>query len=400
MNNHGVRPASKNRLLNQLIHANLESLIEALPLPSESSLVSITSSAIFKLKLPILASAAIRDEILFLEWKDKLMIDRDDGNDIGSLARLSHKFAYHIVSQGLHSSLKPSRENAEAFAYLVEEWIGLKFIIKFHPNFVQSWIQYHKRIDAFNLAIFGIQSGFNNPWSNQLSGFIQKSPHYHARTYAALVRRGVISIPCFGASENDLNLLGINDHQLKPYKIETIAEALLQLRKTSLEAYEIFFRNTKWINFVSPLESTQKNIFASATFGEVQGITYLSPISDRYAPPNRLLIKPSIDFLAENIFHESIHQFLFPLFEKNLILLKKYRGEFGPKIFIPWRDAKWNLEHAIHAMVVYTHILNLGRTHSPLKEPQSIQKIVTFLRTMILSQSECFASSGLKMIGL
>ncbi len=114
------------------------------------------------------------------------------------------------------------------------------------------------------------------------------------------------------------------------------------------------------------LKAPYRGSHIRATSVSLPALPFCSFFSEKalhHIPPGLVLDHPEMRFLAENIYHEAIHQWV------NLNLLERdlfrddYNSQHSPKVEIPWRkdyDIRtrfWELDRVLHALSVYTELL-------------------------------------------
>lgn len=101
----------------------------------------------------------------------------------------------------------------------------------------------------------------------------------------------------------------------------------------------------------------------SSSFPKLQGIAFISNKAMFHIPPNTIFSEPSFAALAENLFHEAIHQKVNLEVTDGRILTEDFNYQTSPKIFIHWRSQQearnqnWELDRAFHAACVYSGLL-------------------------------------------
>jgi hypothetical protein len=111
-----------------------------------------------------------------------------------------------------------------------------------------------------------------------------------------------------------------------------VDQALSWLDGHALQAARLIRAETKSVIWLDPIDLKSKSVFASTTFFEDLGTTYLTPLAQRYVPPQTFFSKNSIYPLAENLFHEATHQEIYSLMDQGKLLDLPLRGNDGPTI--------------------------------------------------------------------
>ena len=175
------------------------------------------------------------------------------------------------------------------------------------------------------------------------------------------------------------------------------------LRNFDASAYDTIQRHTHsliWVQVIDKSKPTQ--LFSSTTFHTPLGVTFLTDLSLRYIPPDVVFSSTSCFALAENLYHEALHQQLYHFIDNHEVLHPSVRGEKGGDIFIPWRNVHWKLEHALHAYYVYVHIARLramADAHFELhRATRGANDAVEQLASSIDAFKECFLQDGRKLL--
>lgn len=117
---------------------------------------------------------------------------------------------------------------------------------------------------------------------------------------------------------------------------------------------------------VLELPSSEKGVDSEITSITLPGFPYLSFISKmayQHLPPAVIVQKPHLEILAENLLHESIHQFANHMIVDKGVFSSDYHSNHSPKVSIPWRknmasdrNRFWEIDRCFHAAMVYLGI--------------------------------------------
>ncbi|WFA05707.1 hypothetical protein [Bacillus sp. HSf4] len=151
------------------------------------------------------------------------------------------------------------------------------------------------------------------------------------------------------------------NHQQK----ELLSKALHHLSKQHPSAYELikeFVRSIVWVTIQRDFIEKDTQI-TSASFPIMPLCIFISDKAAFHIPPNSLCTKNSYRFLAENLYHEAVHQVI----NMNLLLSdifnESYDSATSAKIEIPWRHTQsirnqyWELDRVFHAAIVYSKMM-------------------------------------------
>jgi len=125
--------------------------------------------------------------------------------------------------------------------------------------------------------------------------------------------------------------------------------------------FRTFVHGLVWVDLA---EGANQTLLTSSSLPVLPYWVFVSRKSQRHIPPNTVAQTPSVRFLAENLYHEAIHQVV----NINLLTADVFLPEFdsatAPRIEIPWRAAGgdvrnqfWELDRTLHAVTVYRHLL-------------------------------------------
>lgn len=153
----------------------------------------------------------------------------------------------------------------------------------------------------------------------------------------------------------------------------SLVEPNRYIRKSTVEALKIISK-VDWafsvVKNYSPafgflkLDDKDARPITSCSVPDFPTISFFSDIALRHIPPLSVHGGDSNYILAENIFHESVHQYVNHQILTQGILSASYTSESSPMIDIPWRKnkdgsiQKWQIDRVLHAAVVYTNLLN------------------------------------------
>lgn len=121
-----------------------------------------------------------------------------------------------------------------------------------------------------------------------------------------------------------------------------------------------------FIRSIVIVEKTQKidePLITSCTLPELPSLIVLSEKATRHIPPTTVTDKPSCVLLAENIYHESVHQIVNLGIIFDGFMAENYSSISTNKIDIPWRknssnrNRAWEPDRALHAAAVYVKLI-------------------------------------------
>lgn len=162
--------------------------------------------------------------------------------------------------------------------------------------------------------------------------------------------------------------IALNGHRLMadraPELLDDI-EASLRLLSTRPPAWQLVQR---FIVTLVPVQADETlfeapRLLTSCSLPEYPLAVFLSPLARRHIPPLSLAKQPSVRLLAENLFHESVHQVVNYEILTGGLLPEEYDSSTSPKIPIFWRqedagrNKAWELDRVLHAAAVYSQLL-------------------------------------------
>lgn len=158
-----------------------------------------------------------------------------------------------------------------------------------------------------------------------------------------------------------ISCLPLDGHRLvtKLGRLELIDEALSLLESYFPYACSKVYDWTSLLIWLESSPYTNASLITSSTFPHFPHCTFLSDKALRHIPPNSISEIDSIYSLAENIFHESLHQGLSNSLVFCDMLSPQYRSSQAKKIKVPWRQQYWEPDRVLHAAYVYANLLRL-----------------------------------------
>lgn len=101
--------------------------------------------------------------------------------------------------------------------------------------------------------------------------------------------------------------------------------------------------------------------FNSSSFPALPHCTLITDRAAWQLPPSTVLPAPRALALAENLYHESIHQQLSATLLLEEMLRPEYDARRAPRIEVPWRRRGWEVDRVLHATAVYARLLPMRR---------------------------------------
>jgi hypothetical protein len=138
-------------------------------------------------------------------------------------------------------------------------------------------------------------------------------------------------------------------------------EHLASAYPIGFDCFRRFVRLLTWLQ-PSP-ELTHDPEITSASFPSLPLWIFFSNRATVHIAPSAIGTRPSPRFLADNFYHESVHQAVNGLLLFGDVLVDDYSSERSPRVKIPWRSSsdarnrEWELDRVFHASMVYESIL-------------------------------------------
>lgn len=222
-------------------------------------------------------------------------------------------------------------------------------------------------------------------------------------------------------NDNLLETTALNTHEVVGFGTEfknDIIDALEYLKNNFGEFYNVVRENVKYIMNLS-LKENSKDIDSTITSCSLPSLPYVIFISYKagyHIPPSNINTYKNRILLAENIYHEAVHQIVNMTILKKNVLLPNYSSETSPKIDIPWRKKQkeernkaWELDRVLHATSVYANLLPfrkkmLEEISDPLFKEfyaeacESGEKAFNHLIKSIYEKRNFFDKDGIKII--
>ena len=111
-----------------------------------------------------------------------------------------------------------------------------------------------------------------------------------------------------------------------------------------------------WLDFDEVSGNTK---LTSSTFPSLPHTTFVTDKAFIHIPPLAVIDSISAYFLAENIFHEALHQKLSASLLFDDLVDPEFDSRVSFRISVPWRGQSWEPDRIVHAAFVYMHLLKL-----------------------------------------
>jgi len=156
----------------------------------------------------------------------------------------------------------------------------------------------------------------------------------------------------YGLVENGQNLSG------------QIQDALEVLQQLNPPCCDLVAKYVSSINWVDVYPGSGEQLLTSSSFPATRGEVFISKKATRHIPPDIVLDEGCSYFLAENLYHEALHQELNGLLLDRNYLASSYNAEVAARIDVPWRGQMWQPDRIVHALYVYRHLVPLRQAAS------------------------------------
>lgn len=174
---------------------------------------------------------------------------------------------------------------------------------------------------------------------------------------ARLVDLGGLKVSVGEFSDELISSLPIDGHLALsvPGLSEWNVNALTLLSSLSNDAYATTKDWTSLFVWLAPDEDNPPdNVLTSVAIPSLPHCSFFSVKALRHIPARHVFDGASLYALAENIYHESLHQQLNASLifdEKTKVFSEESKLN---KVHIPWRDVHWELDRVLHAAWVYS----------------------------------------------
>ena len=159
-----------------------------------------------------------------------------------------------------------------------------------------------------------------------------------------------------------LNLVGHRMAAHSPPRetwLRSAAELLSALSSPAAECVNSFIGLIVWLD----VDANAPEPITSSSFPAVPHLTAMTDKSSRELLPDSYLPEASAWVLAEDLYHESLHQWLSATMMIHDIFVENYIAAEGPLIEIPWRNSRWPVDRSLHSLFVYSHLVQLRICH-------------------------------------
>ncbi|OUB98421.1 hypothetical protein BK784_16875 [Bacillus thuringiensis serovar medellin] len=218
-----------------------------------------------------------------------------------------------------------------------------------------------------------------------------------------------------------LNYTPIQSHNIvkpSPNEKNIFINAMKHLKNNFPDGYKLvqeFVKIIIWVSLKEEYKGRDSQI-TSSSFPSMPFGIFLSNKAEFHIPPNNIAENISFRYLAENIFHEAIHQAVNMNILLNDILVNDYNSKNSPKIEIPWRHSQakrnqyWEIDRTYHATVVYSQLIKyrftqLNDNSISKKEKEFFKEAcyngveaALYLSDCLLKQKEFFTELGVNLI--
>ena len=254
---------------------------------------------------------------------------------------------------------------------------------------------------AFGDQCFPVQGG----WLEAMAG-----------SSSALVRRldaGRIALhwAVGGMTPQAFHFLRLEGHRMgdaTPQREKLLSEAIALLNQLDgpfAASVADFTGLVVWIEQFDPAVSS----LTSSSFPALPHSSFFTNRAAREVLPDTILPEERAWPLAENLYHESLHQQLSATILQEELFADDYDVRSSPRTWIPWRRASWEADRMLHALYVYSRLVPMRveyrRMHEldPIEERclvESLRRAVdslAFLADAVERLGACFSADGLSL---
>jgi hypothetical protein len=168
--------------------------------------------------------------------------------------------------------------------------------------------------------------------------------------------RRTVRVPDRLAAEvlSDLKLEGYTPAPLSSRRSDLLQRALGELPEIDAHAATIVASFVSMVCWVRSVDGSAPS-FSSASFYEFPHCVFATDLAAFHISPDVRYAAASLQALQDNLLHEALHQQLRVLMLTEPLLALSPSTP-PPKVFVPWRATSWDLEHALQALFVYSHL--------------------------------------------
>ncbi len=179
--------------------------------------------------------------------------------------------------------------------------------------------------------------------------------------------------------------LPLQSHQFAAHsddRSKLLVRAINYLRWSYPEGYAILRKFVRVIAWLELREEFKKRdtLITSVSIPMLPFCSFISDRALRHIPPNIVIEGDLVEFLAENLYHEAIHQAVNMNILLHEIFRESYDSRISPKVEIPWRsnqssrNQRWELDRVLHAAIVYANLLEYRLTQIESDQMESSKK--------------------------
>ncbi|WP_232700250.1 hypothetical protein [Brevibacillus daliensis] len=215
--------------------------------------------------------------------------------------------------------------------------------------------------------------------------------------------------------------LPIRSHELITPTEEQEQELNLALQYLSenypsgYKLFSEFARAIAWVSLKDEFKEKDSQI-TSSSFPILPLCVFISDKAQYHIPPNSISKESSYRFLAENLYHEAVHQAVNMNLLMHEVFIEDYNSQESPKVEIPWRynqvkrNQFWELDRTFHATIVYSQMIRYRLAqlnNSDLKpfERLAFEEATTtgmeaakYLSQSLLNNEQYFTKKGVELI--
>ncbi|MEZ5421759.1 MAG: HEXXH motif-containing putative peptide modification protein [Pyrinomonadaceae bacterium] len=205
---------------------------------------------------------------------------------------------------------------------------------------------------------------------------------------------------------SDLPLDGHEVSILAEFAKHQVTAAIKLLGEINEEYLSLLRQWTSLIVWLDRKNNFPGTLLTSSTFPNFPHCTFVTHKSMQHIPPNNVLGFASSYALAENLFHEALHQQLAALLLHRDILTPTYSSETTSKIDVPWRGGAWEPDRVFHATYVYSKVLLLRQERFQIDNLNPVERqwleraiidgtqALNYLRSALKEYSAIFTPNG------
>lgn len=168
-------------------------------------------------------------------------------------------------------------------------------------------------------------------------------------------------------AEEAWSKIGLRGHKViddAESRLDILSQALgiIASRPNTLDLVRRFLTTFIWVE--TSADDSGEPPLTSCSLPDLPLAAFVSDMAQRHIPPITVAKTNSARLLAENIYHESVHQLVNYRILTEELFIPDFDSRTSPRIPIAWRknsikrNQAWELDRVLHAATVYSQLLD------------------------------------------